>query len=156
MSVEQALTLPNPEDTIDALADPLWHRVGGDWSRLSPTEQVIFGVWSLKVEVCNGGLTQFFFNSVSEATPQIIDGLKQIGAQRVAEIVERALRVVGSDVPLSDWRARQARVEALPPFEREQLSLLDDEFYDVLPDTMQRARAFVLAHRAEFHDATVR
>jgi uncharacterized protein DUF4375 len=156
MSVDQALALPNPEDTIDALADPLWQRVGGDWNQISPTEQVIFGVWSLKVEVCNGGFAQFFFNSVGEATPQIIDGLKQIGAQRAAEIIERALRVVGSDLPFSDWRARQARVEALPHFEREQLSLLDDEFYEVLPDTMQRARTFALAHRAEFRAATIR
>jgi hypothetical protein len=155
MSVEQALALENPEDTIDALADPLWRRVEADWSGLNRAEQVVFGVWSLKVEVVNGALAQFLFNAVGEASPQIIDGLRAIGAGRVAEIVQDAVAILGSDVPLSDWRVRQARVEGLPSFERDRLSQLDDEFYDLLPDTMQRARAYAVAHRTAFQAATI-
>jgi len=152
MSLERALALPDPEDSVDALADPLWHRVEDDWTGLSSAEQVIFSIWSLKVEVCNGGLAQFFFNAVGEAAPQVLDGLKQIGAYRVAEILERAWRVIGTDVPLLNWRARQARVDALASFDRDQLRALDDEFYDLLADTMQKARAFAVAHRREFRD----
>lgn len=152
MSLDQVLALGNPEDSIDALADPLWHRVEDDWTGLSFAEQVIFGIWSFKVEVCNGGLAQFFFNAVGEATPQVIEGLKQISAYRVAEILETALCIIGTDVPLTDWSARQTRVDSLTSFEREKLSALDDEFYHLLADTMQKARAFVLAHRREFRD----
>jgi hypothetical protein len=157
MTVERALALPDPEDAIDALADPLWQRVNsdGDWSGLSATEQAIFGVWCLKVEVVNGGLSQFFFNGVGEATPEIVRGLRTIGAEEVAEILESATAIVGTDVQLSDWQSRQDRVKSLPPFEREQLSALDDKFYDLLPDTMQRARAFAEAHHGEFRDATI-
>lgn len=153
MSLDEALALANPEDSIDALADRLSHRVEDGWTGLSSAEQVIFGIWSLKVEVCNGGLAQFFFNAVGEATPQVIDGLKQISAYRVAEVLESAWCLIGTDVPLTDWNARQARVNALTPFDREKLSALDDEFYHLLADTMQKAKAFVLVHRSEFRDA---
>jgi hypothetical protein len=47
MSSEQALAVPDPEDSIDALADPLWHRIEDDWTALSFAEQEIFGIWSL-------------------------------------------------------------------------------------------------------------
>ncbi len=76
MSFEHALALADPEDAVDALADVLWQRVDADWSALSSAERVVFGVWSLKVEVFNGGFTQFFFNAVGEATSQIVDALR--------------------------------------------------------------------------------
>jgi len=155
MSFEHALALADPEDAVDALADVLWQRVDSDWSALSSAERVVFGVWSLKVEVINGGLAQFFFNAVGEATPQIIDALRQVGSPKAAEIVETAYRLALEGVSLSDWRARQARIDGLSSVEREQLQDLSDQFEDLLKDTMTRARAFAVAHRAEFHDGPV-
>lgn len=38
MSLDEALALAHPEDSIDALADPLWHRVEDDWTSLSSAE----------------------------------------------------------------------------------------------------------------------
>ncbi len=155
MSFEQALALADPEDAVDALADVLWQRVDSDWSALSSAERVIFGVWSLKVEVFNGGFAQFFFNAVGEATPRIVDALRAVGSPKAAEIVEAAYRLALGSVSLSDWRARQARVDGLSSLEREQLQDLSDQFEDLLRDTMTKARAFAAAHRAEFHDRPV-
>jgi len=156
MSFEQALALADPEDTVDALADVLWQRVDSDWSALSSAERVVFGVWSLKVEVFNGGFAQFFFNAVGEATPQIVDALRQVGSPRAAEIVETAYRLALGGVSLSDWRVRQARIDGLSAVEGEQLQDLSDQFEDLLKDTMARARAFAVAHQAEFHDGPVK
>jgi len=155
MSFEQALARADPEDAIDALADILWRRVDADWSALSSAERVIFGVWSLKVEVFNGGFAQFFFNAVGEATPQIIDALRQVGSPKAAEIVETAYRLALEGVSLSDWRARQGRIDGLSSVERQQLQDLSDQFEDLLRETMTRARAFAVAHRAEFHEGPV-
>ena len=152
MSFEHALALADPEDAVDALADVLWQRVDADWSALSSAERVVFGVWSLKVEVFNGGFTQFFFNAVGEATSQIVDALRQVGSAQAAEIVDTACRLALGGVSLSDWRARQARIDGLSSVEREQLQDLSDQFEDLLKDTMTRARAFAVAHRAEFKE----
>ncbi len=155
MSFDQALALADPEDTVDALADVLWQRVDSDWSALSSAERVVFGVWSLKVEVFNGGFAQFFFNAVGEATPQIVDALQQVGSPKAAEIVETAHRLALGGVSLSDWRARQARIDGLSSVEREQLQDLSDQLEDVLKDIMAGTRAFAVAHREEFHDDPV-
>ena len=154
-AVKQALAMDDSEDTIDALADVIWRKVDTDWDDLSQAESTVFGVWCLKVEVVNGGLAQFLFNSVGGATPQIIEGLERIGATRIASIVRAAIAVLGPEVPLSDWRLRQSRVSALQTSELNRLKVLSDELEDLLPDAMQRARSFASAHADDFSDATI-
>lgn len=64
-------------------------------------------VGSLEAEVNNGGFDQFFFNSLSDRTPEIIQALELIGASRTADIVKRAAAKFPAGMPPSEWAKRQ-------------------------------------------------
>jgi catechol 2,3-dioxygenase-like lactoylglutathione lyase family enzyme len=95
-------------------------------------------------EVCNGGLTQFFWNSTGVLAPEAVDGFQAIGQAKVASVVQRAVKMLGDPYP----RVRSDRWQALeklrdhpvgtdsseqPSYENVALfEPLEDEFYSLL------------------------
>jgi hypothetical protein len=65
-------------------------------------------------EVCNGGFTQFFWNSTGVLAPEAAEGFTAIGQLKVADTVKRAMSIVGSPY-LRDRPVRWAVLNALAP-----------------------------------------
>jgi hypothetical protein len=58
-------------------------------------------VGALVAEVNNGGFDQFFFNSSSDRTPDILRALELIGASKTADILKRAAAKFPGGMPPS-------------------------------------------------------
>jgi hypothetical protein len=102
------------------------------YEALSAPERVFRSVWELEAEVNNGGFHQYFWNSSGSLAPHAPAALRAIGASTTAGIVESAIAAVGRDIPWSDERARQTRLDAIEP---QRLERFDDAFY-AYPDNL--------------------
>src|SRR6266849_547049 len=76
------------EEALDKKAARL-----GD-AKLSDEERVILAIEALEREVNNGGYDQFFVNSSREYAPIIVNALRRIGCPKVAEITQKALKIM--------------------------------------------------------------
>jgi hypothetical protein len=91
-------------------------RVG--MNKLTAEERVILAIEALEREVNNGGYSQFFVNT-PEYVPIIVDALRRIGCPKVAEITDRAVKVVqaapmtGEETENGSWKENEEREDAL-------------------------------------------
>ena len=101
---------------------------------LTIPQQILFPTEWLCIEVYNGGFHQYFSNSTGLHAPEAVLGFRALGLDDIAEIVEKAMAVFGSDYP-RDRDAREAFLDAIEgsdisewnPFFR-----LDDVFYEAI------------------------
>lgn len=107
-------------------------------------------------EVCNGGLHQFFSNSTGVLAPEAVRGFRLIEVPAAAEIVARAMTLLGQVYP-RDHAERQRRLGVIekPGKSRAQwdpFHALDGEFYEVTGTSKfaMQADAFVRNHLARF------
>jgi hypothetical protein len=87
-----------PDDQLD---DTILTRVGaviGDLSKeyeivkmMSSGIQMMYSTCYLEYEVCNGGFSQYFLNSASQFAAEALEGYRLIGADEVADLVEKAI-----------------------------------------------------------------
>jgi len=64
---------------------------------MSEVEMIILAVEALEREVNNGGFSQFFYNSSVEYTPIIVDSLEAIGCTEIADLIKKAIDLLGLD-----------------------------------------------------------
>ncbi len=75
---------------------------------------VLYAAHFCQSEVCNGGFTQFFWNSTGVLAPEAVEGFVAIGQLKVADLVGRAMSMLGSPYP-RDRAARWAALDGLRP-----------------------------------------
>jgi hypothetical protein len=78
-----------------------------------------------QVEVCNGGLRQFFGNSTGVLAPEAVEGFLAIGQPKTADIVSRAMAHFGEPYP----RDRNTRKDLLWKLPENIFHDLDQEFF---------------------------
>jgi hypothetical protein len=105
-----------------------------DYNELSRPEQVFRAIWELEAQVNNGGFHQYFLNS-GTLVPHIVDALRVIGADQMADIVQHAIDVVGRDIAWKDDNARLACLGALVPEATAELESCDQRFF-AYPDSL--------------------
>lgn len=119
-------------------------RVG--MNKLTDEERVILAIEALEREVNNGGYGQFFVNT-PEFAPIIVDALRRIGCPKVAEITDRAVKVVqnvpmtGEEIENGAWEDNEERDDALGEC---------DALYFEGPENIEGSLfAFIKANRAK-------
>lgn len=130
MNVEDPLAgiwddLPTSDDSEENLA---WFRC------LTQVQQVIYSTRYLCNEVYNGGFHQYFHNSTGLNAPEAVESFRILGLNDVADLVQEAIRVFGSEFPRERVR-RQEFLDSLPgdePSEWNPFFLLDDRFYAII------------------------
>jgi hypothetical protein len=93
-----------PGEKYWSVLDPIWDTIeidtAKDFDRTLRTvpRQVglLYAAHFCQSEVCNGGFTQFFFNSTGVLAPEAAEGFREIGQPRVAVVVQRAIEMLGS------------------------------------------------------------
>ncbi len=116
-----------------SIIEPLWWTVDiygpfADYEasllRYSRGQRLLHAVRWYMIEVNNGGHDQFYFNSTGIVWKDALDGLIQIGAGGIADVLRESASRLGGEPPV-DRRRRQELLEALKPnFED-----LDEAFY---------------------------
>jgi hypothetical protein len=104
----------------------------------------------LDAEVCNGGFSQYFFNSWGDYAAETAAALQLLGASRIANLLERAMAEFGPNGPPRDGSARSTRVRELEASGPRWLGLdrqFHDHHLDDIPGAILRE---VHRHREEF------
>jgi hypothetical protein len=104
-----------------------------------PREAVLlYSVHWCELEIQNGGIWQFFFNSTGVVYPEAKDGFSEIGMPNVAEILTSAASRLGEPFPFSQDKRRKI---VGPPEKQLAFDDLDKAFWDLASaDTFFRAK----------------
>ena len=86
---------------------------------------LLFAAHFAQSEICNGGFNQLFWNSTGVLAPEAVEGFQVIGMPETAEILSRAMRLLGENYP----RERGERQNILAVLHKEKFNELDEKFF---------------------------
>ena len=116
----------------------------------SYTQKALYYWWYLDAEVTNGGFVQFYYNGYGPYMPVIIKGLRHIGDNEMAALVEKADGIYQKKKKIVD-KARKKDLFGSDLYDRlEELSPLDDEYYKINKLTMSKMRDYIVQHPEDF------
>jgi hypothetical protein len=106
-----------PGETYWSTLDPIWDAIKIDtpdvfaqtFGAIPRSIGLLYAAHFCQSEVCNGGFTQFFWNSTGVLAPEAVEGFMAIGQAQVANVVRRAMEMLGAPFQ----RDRAARWQAL-------------------------------------------
>ena len=107
-------------------------------------------IWAVESEVNNGGFSQYFLNSSSETAESVVEALDTINAPQTADICRRAIAAAFPAGLPSDPEIVSASASEFSDEIEEQLSALDQEFYQYPHDLAALLFAYVSKHPEEF------
>jgi len=103
---------------------------------LSYGQKALYYWWYIDGQVTNGGFVQFYYNGYGPYVPTIIKSLEYIGDKKMAELIQRVENIYQKNKKLMD-KAREKDLFGSDLYERlEEMSSLDDEYYDLNDKTM--------------------
>jgi hypothetical protein len=162
MEILDTISDDNLEQTI---IDNLYAKLEGESSyekqyniikSLTAGRQAVFATWGLESEVNNGGFNQYFYNFTSSGqyAEEARDGFKLIGANKLADLTERAIDMMTQNAKhLSKFK--DGTLESFSKsYEDNPLNNFDDEFYklDKTENISQLRINYIKAHKVEFID----
>ncbi len=106
-----------------------------DFLKQSKEQKVFSTIWSLESEVNNGGFTQYFSNGSAETVHFLIEALKTIGAEKLAQICSDAIKVAFPKGLPSDPQKFSNEASEFPDGVLENLESIDSKFYEY-PDNL--------------------
>jgi hypothetical protein len=135
------------EDSL-TLLQPIANFVCGfceeeDLSSLSSAERTFLLVWAFGAEVDNGGLEQFFCNSMGAHAWATVRALHEVGAFESARVLDAANHLFGSAGPPLDLEKRNDALDRVLTHDAKRLELLTKEYFDSNEDHLLLLRHFV-------------
>ncbi|MEX0714993.1 MAG: DUF4375 domain-containing protein [Planctomycetaceae bacterium] len=133
-------------DSVGELEDKIIDinsRIWGDWRTMndeeayapfSHVEKVFSMIVYMDMEIQNGGFEQWIWNPTGMYVRETRDGLIEIGAAKVAEMVDQAVTVFPGGFPGREWQERDRQVRALSDGARAKLYELDGPYADARYD----------------------
>jgi hypothetical protein len=142
-----------PGEDYWSVLDPIWDRINIDtpetfaqtFGEVPRSLGHLYTAHFCQSEVCNGGFTQFFWNSTGVLAPEAVDGFIAIGQPHVADVVQRAINMLGSPFrrdraarwsgldTLRDEDHKQASATGRPLYKNiDSFKSLEEEFYTLL------------------------
>ncbi|MFY7733488.1 MAG: DMP19 family protein, partial [Bacteroidia bacterium] len=118
---------------------------------LSYGQKTLYYWWYVDAQVTNGGFTQFYYNDYGMYVPTIIKGLKHIGDNKMAELVNRSYELyLKENKKIKD--ARKGGLEAFSNLYKEitDFDELDDEYYKLNEQTMKNIENYIRKNLNEF------
>jgi hypothetical protein len=131
----------------DAKRDALMHR------RLTRGEKMVVATFECEGEVNNGGFVQYYWNGYGQSAQAAADGFRLIKAGRLANLVNRAIRIWAKDKQKLLAFKRQGTNEAFAEsYKHTDLTKLDDKFYDIekIENVTKLRAAYIRTHLDEF------
>lgn len=90
------------------------------------------------------------YNSSGNFANEIVKALREIGADKTADICDKALTALGGEIP-EDWELRQEKLESMITDEADKISSeCDNEFYSYLDNLEDLNYKFIVATRNQF------
>ena len=144
--------IENKNDMLIALNGWLCRKsnCGENIEKLSSAEKVFYLVFQLEGEVNNGGFSQFLYNSSGDFSNETATALREIGAEKTAEICDIVLSEFGGAVPQNRDEREKMLDGAFIDEISEILSQCDNEFYKYPNDLVELNYQFVMYNKTRF------
>lgn len=122
-----------------------------------PAEAVeLYALHWAHLEIANGGIDQFFYNSTGTIAPEAVKGFERIGMSEAAEVLASSMKKLDMTYPL-DREVRRDIVTEMVERDRDLFSNESQYFYDYVcndkmlnpPRYFKFANAYYDAQRAE-------
>ena len=99
--------------------------------RISNEAKVVYLLCSFEGEIYNGGFDQFFFNSISDHSAEILNCLGIVGANKTKKLLEEAVSWFPNSMPSPDREERWKQLEEVENHEKyeSEVDWLDTQFY---------------------------
>ncbi|WP_178988265.1 DMP19 family protein [Winogradskyella schleiferi] len=112
-------------------------------------QKALYYWWYLDAQVTNGGFVQFYYNGYESYVPTIIKGMEYIGDKKMADLVKRADKIYQKNKKLVD-KAQESDLFGSDIYDRlDELSFLDDEYYDINEKTMLLLENYIRKNPSE-------
>ncbi len=130
-SIDDILGLSNDTTIVIEIGKKLWRKSKNDKNleSLNEYEKNVLYLEMLEGQVNNGGFDQYFFNSSGEYSQETSNALQEIGALKMLEILEQAIKVFPSLPIPKDTETRRELMQDLPKEINQKLNELDQNFY---------------------------
>lgn len=118
---------------------------------LSYGQKALYYWWYVDAQVTNGGFTQFYFNDYGKYVPTVIKGLKYIGDDKMAELVNRSYEIYLKenkkikDARDGSWESFSNLYKEITDFDE-----LDDEYYNLNDQTMKVIENYIRNNPNDF------
>lgn len=150
--IDDILKLKDETEIVIKIDELLWEKAkkGIDFESLNYYEKNVILIEILEGQVNNGGFDQYFFNSSGEYAHETLIALKEIKANQMAEILNRAITIFPTSPIPKDTKKRRELMKNIPKNVSDNLDKLDHEFYKY-PDNLARLIInYVKANKKEF------
>ncbi len=104
-------------------------KYGEEMEKLNSSQRVLLIIENLEREINNGGFDQFYWNSSGDYAMETINALKQIGANKTAEIVKKANDKFPNGIVPENRDKRGEILEKISEESSEYWNNLDTKFY---------------------------
>lgn len=158
---EQIIDTTSNDRLLQLIFDNLLERQSTDHKKEYETvmswnksRQAIYMIWELEGEVNNGGYNQFYYNSTGQFYKHLPNALKLVGANRFADLTQRANVTFEKENPKITQR-QDGTIEGLSEsYENNPLNKFDDEFFNLYnKEDLQKIQVdFIRKHKIEFID----
>ena len=132
-------------DWADAIGDKYPPRDYTDvyFEDMTNVERLVFGVNWFTLEVENGGLSQYLFNSTGSIANDTCRQLRAANLTQLADLLAQALTVFPDGISPKDDEARQAIMRALPDEKEQFLSECDQQVLPIIRESLKRVVEYV-------------
>ena len=132
----QELTISDKASSVIAISERLNKKCnyGANMSALTPEERIFYIVDTFQVEVNNGGLAQYWYNSSGAFAGEVASSLSAIGAEYTAKVYREALTKLHHELPADDHLRRSLLDELLTEELSEALVSYDQMIYEYVDD----------------------
>jgi hypothetical protein len=117
------------DDFISALCD-----YGNDFSKLTEHQKLFYLYQNLEREINNGGFDQYFSNSSGENAHETILSLEAIGANKTADILQKAIDQFPDKIVPKDRNERTETIAQIEEAADNGWTNLDRKFYEYEDD----------------------
>ncbi len=158
---EQIIDTTSDDNLLQVVFDNLSVKQPKDYEKEYETvmswnksRQAIYMIWALEAEVNNGGYNQFYFNSSGQFYKHLPDALKFVGANKFADLTERANSTFEKENPKMTQYQDGTLEGFSKSYEDNPLNKFDDEFYKLYEtENLQHIQVeFIKKHKTEFID----
>lgn len=123
---------------------------GDDFSKLTDQQKLFYLNQNLEREINNGGFNQYFCNSSGDNAHETILSLKAIGADKTADILQKAIDQFPNKTVPKDRDERTELVEQIEEVADEVWSDLDQKFYEYEDDLNTLNIEYIKKHKDFF------
>lgn len=123
---------------------------GDTLDRLTEPQKIFYFNQNLEREINNGGFNQYFYNSSGDFAHDTIISLRTIGADKTADILQKAIDQFPNSTVSKDRAKRQEVLEQIEGAANEVWEQLDQTFYKYEDDLNELNIQYIKQNRSSF------